>query len=159
RDREQATQANAKNLEQALDVEKRAGQNKLEALQSVLQNTRSATTQLRQELEETRRQNSELALRVSDLHARRDGSPPTGAQAPAVSAPEVAEAGAPETNPTSVPHTPPKKPKPASPDVQAKKLEATGPNQPDNPAPSVAVASTNTIEDPTMATDLREQLS
>ena len=159
RDREQATQVNAKNLEQALDVEKRAGQNKLEALQSVLQNTRSATTQLRQELEETRRQNSELALHVSDLHARRDGSPPTGAQARAVSAPEVAEASAPETKPTLVPHAPPKKPKAASPSVQAKELEAPGPNQLDNPAPSMAVASTKTIEDPTMATDLREQLS
>ncbi len=122
RDREQATQVNAKNLEQALDVEKRAGQNKLEALQSVLQNTRSATTQLRQELEETRRQNSELALQVSDLHARRDGSAPTGAQTRAVSAPEVAEAS--ETKPTLVPHAPPKKPNPASPSVQAKKLEA-----------------------------------
>jgi len=156
RDREQATQMSARNLEQALDVEKRAGQNKLEALQSVLQNTRSATGQLRQELEETRRQNSELALQVSDLHARRNASPPAGAQPRAVSAPAVAQASAPETKPTLAP---PKKPKPASPGVQAKTLDAAVPSQPDNLAPSIASASTNPTDDPAMATDLREQLS
>jgi hypothetical protein len=158
-EREQANQANAKNLEQALDVEKRAGQTKLEALQSVLLDTRSATAQLREELDETRRQNTELSQQVSVLHERRDVSPRTGDQAQAVRTQELAGGGAPETKPTLVPSAPPRKPKPVSPTVHAKKLDAAGPSRPTDSEPAGAVASAKADEDPAVATDLREQLS
>jgi DNA repair exonuclease SbcCD ATPase subunit len=157
REREQANRANAKNLEQALDVEKRAGQSKLETLQSVLVDTRSASAQLRQELDETRRQNTDLSHQVSVLHARRDVSPPNGDQAQAARAQELAGGGAPETKATHVPSSPARKPKPVSPTMQARKLD--GPNQPATSEPVGAVASTKTVEDPAVATDLREQLS
>src|SRR5262249_62419075 len=46
-----------------------------------------------------------------------------------------------------------------SPTLQAKKLETAGPNQPMTSESVGAVASAKTVEDPAVATDLREQLS
>jgi hypothetical protein len=160
REREQANQANAKNLEQALEIEKQMGQSKLEALQSVLLNTRSASAELREELEETWRQNTDLSHQVSELHARREVSPPNGDRGQtARAAQELAEGGAPETKATLVPSSPARKPKPASLTVQAKKLDTAGPNQPTTSEPVGAVASAKIVEDPAVAMDLREQLS
>jgi DNA repair exonuclease SbcCD ATPase subunit len=159
RDREQASQANAKNLEQALDVEKQAGQSKLEALQSVLLSTRSATAQLRDELEETRRQNNELSQQASVLHARRDASPHTSDQGQAVRTQELAGGNAPETKPTLVPSAQPRKPKPVSLSAQAKKPDTVRSSQTADSELAGTVASAKTIENPAEATDLREQLS
>jgi DNA repair exonuclease SbcCD ATPase subunit len=158
REREHVNQANEKNLEQALDLEKRAGQSKLEALESVLLNTRSASAQLREELEETRRQNSELSHRVSALHERRDVSPPSD-RAQAATPQQLADGGAPETKATRVPSASPRKPKPVSPNEQVQKLDTAAPSQPANSEPSGGVDSAKTVEDPAVATDLREQLS
>jgi chromosome segregation ATPase len=69
RGREQATQAEAEELRQALVTEQQASRSKLEALQSVLQNTRHTGAGLRVELDEARQKNAELSRRVGELKA------------------------------------------------------------------------------------------
>jgi len=68
RDREHASRTDAKDLQQALAAEKRTSQSKLEALQSVLQNTRSAGAELHAELDDARRQNTDLSRQVAALN-------------------------------------------------------------------------------------------
>lgn len=57
----------ADGAQRALREEKRVSQSKLETLQSVLQNTRSAGAGLRAQLDEARQRNSTLSRQVSDL--------------------------------------------------------------------------------------------
>ena len=68
RDREHASRTETKDLQQALAAEKRTAQSKLEALQSVLQNTRGAGAELHAELDDARRQNADLSRQVAALN-------------------------------------------------------------------------------------------
>jgi chromosome segregation ATPase len=68
RDREHASRTEVKDLQQALAAEKLTSRSKLEALQSVLQNTRSAGAELHAELDDARRQNTDLSRQVAALN-------------------------------------------------------------------------------------------
>jgi chromosome segregation ATPase len=69
REREQASRADVQKLERALAEERQVSRSKLEALESVLQNTRSAGTDLRTQLEGARAKNAALSRQVGDLEA------------------------------------------------------------------------------------------
>ncbi len=148
--REQALRASAKDLEVALDAEKQAGQSKLEALQSVLLDTRSTSTQLRAELDETRQRNTELSNEVSLLHAETKDAEHLEARAQPQGATGVQE-------PSRILKRPKKQigpsgSLPAPPQLaQPKDLaNAAGTSQPTAVEPP---------EDPVATKDLREQLS
>jgi hypothetical protein len=67
REREQTSRANAQELEETLAQERQVSRSKLEALQSVLKNTRSAGVNLRTQLDETRDKNAALSRQVTEL--------------------------------------------------------------------------------------------
>jgi DNA repair exonuclease SbcCD ATPase subunit len=67
REREQKSRASAQELEETLVQERQVSQSKLEALQSVLKNTRSAGADLRTKLDDTRDKNAALSRQVTEL--------------------------------------------------------------------------------------------
>jgi chromosome segregation ATPase len=158
--REQTNVASAKDRERALDEEKRAVQSKLEALESVLIDARSGSTQLRAELDETRQRNNELSHEISEFHA---------ATKSVVRPPADAEAREAHIEPTDVKaldkkmihatSSPKGKTTLAARSVQVEKLGGGSLNQPTSSEASAAGPSTAAVEDPAVATDLREQLS
>jgi chromosome segregation ATPase len=68
RDRELTSRAETKSLQKALETEKQASRSKLETLQSVLQNTRTAGAELRASLDEARQKNADLSRQVGNLN-------------------------------------------------------------------------------------------
>jgi chromosome segregation ATPase len=68
RDRELTSRAETKNLEKALETEKQTSRSKLETLQSVLQNTRTAGAELRASLDDARQKNADLSRQVGNLN-------------------------------------------------------------------------------------------
>jgi DNA repair exonuclease SbcCD ATPase subunit len=155
RQREEAVCVNAKNLEEALDAEKRAAQSKLEAMESVLLDTRSATTQLRAELDEARQRNTELSREVSLLQgatkdagqpsARDQPQQPTGVQEPTRWAKKQ------DRSPRS-------QPGPPEPEKAKELASAAEPDHTKTVEVSPA-ALTDAAEDPAATKDLREELS
>ena len=155
RQREEAVRVSAKNLEEALDAEKRAAQSKLEAMESVLLDTRSATIQLRAELDEARQRNTELSREVSLLQgatkdagqpsARDQPQQPTGVQEPTRWAKKQ------DRSPRS-------QPGPPEPEKAKELASAAEPDHTKTVEVSPA-ALTDAAEDPAATKDLREELS
>lgn len=69
RERERNSRATARDLERTLREERQASQSKLEALESVLKNTRSASAGLRSRLDDARTRNTDLARQVKSLES------------------------------------------------------------------------------------------